>query len=168
MTSRAVAAHGRKWHLPDLRSLPATLPAYWGKADIGCLVQSVEGDEGWTLAFAHARARGIIGACSVNQRLTRPRQTTKGGVHHGMASMSICKKSLAIAALIALLALSLLRDSTEAEYTPSRAEQQGAELARICPNGARIYVYRNPLDQLQLVTDDFAAFNEDVAIDDAC
>ena len=79
-----------------------------------------------------------------------------------------CKKSLAIAALIALLALSLLRDSTEAEYTPSRAEQQGAELARICPNGARIYVYRNPLDQLHLVTDDFAAFNEDVAIDDAC
>ena len=85
--------------------------------------------------------------------------------------MSICKKSLAIAALIGLLALGLLRESTEAEHTTSRAEQQGAELARdarICPNGARIYVYRNPLDQLQLVTDDFAAFNEDVAIDDAC
>ena len=118
--------------------------------------------------WVRSRARGIFGAFSVNQRLTRPWQIMKGGVHHGMASMSICKKSFAIAALIGLLALSLLRDSTEAEHTTSRAEQQGAELARICPNGARIYVYRNPLDQLQLVTDDFAAFNEDVAIDDAC
>jgi hypothetical protein len=84
-----------------------------------------------------------------------------------MASMPICKKSFAIGALIGLLAVGLLRESTEAEHT-SRAEQQGAELARICPSGARIYVYRNPPDHLQLVTDDFAAFNEDVAIDDAC
>jgi hypothetical protein len=85
-----------------------------------------------------------------------------------MTSMPICKKSLAIGALIGLLALGLLRESTEAEHTTSRAEQQGAELVRICPNGASIYVYRNPLNQLQLVTEDFAAFNEDVAIDDAC
>jgi hypothetical protein len=85
-----------------------------------------------------------------------------------MASMPICKKSFAIGALIGLLAVGLLRHPTEAEHTTSRAEQQGAELARICPSGARIYVYRNPLDQLQLVTDDFAAFNEDVAIGDAC
>ena len=108
--------------------------------------------------------RRLLGKPKINS----PRQTMKGGVHHGMASMSICKKSFAIGALIGLLALGLLRESTEAEHTSSRAEQQGAELARICPNGARIYVYRNPLDQLQLVTDDFAAFNEDVAIDDAC
>jgi hypothetical protein len=85
-----------------------------------------------------------------------------------MASMPICKRSFAIGALIGLLALGLLRESSGAEHTRSRAEQQGAELARICPNGARIYVYRTPLDQLQLVTEDFAAFNEDVAIDDAC
>jgi hypothetical protein len=85
-----------------------------------------------------------------------------------MASMPICKKSFAIGALIGLLTLGLLRESTEAEHTTSRAEQQGAELARICPNGARIYVYRNPLDYLQLVTEDFAAFSEDVAIGDAC
>jgi hypothetical protein len=91
-----------------------------------------------------------------------------GGIHHGMASMPICKKTFAIGALIGLLALGQLRESTEADHTTSRAEQQGAELTRICPNDARIYVYRNPLDQLQLVTDDFAAFNEDVAIGDAC
>jgi len=82
--------------------------------------------------------------------------------------MRICKKSFAIGAFIGLLAFGLLREPTEAEHTTSRAEQQGAELARICPNGARIYVYRNPLNQLQLVTDDFAAFNEDVGIGDAC
>ena len=67
--------------------------------------------------------------------------------------------------------MGLLRGSTEAEYAEdatSIAEQQGAELARICPNGARIYVYRNALGQLELVTEDFAAFNEDVAIGDAC
>lgn len=86
----------------------------------------------------------------------------------GMASMLICKKSFTIGALLSLLALGLFRESTEAEHTKSRAEQLGAELARICPNGARIYVYRDPLDQVQLVTDDFAAFNEDVAIGDAC
>jgi hypothetical protein len=40
-------------HLPDPGSVPITLPAYWGKADILCPVQSVEGDDGWTLAFAH-------------------------------------------------------------------------------------------------------------------
>jgi hypothetical protein len=85
-----------------------------------------------------------------------------------MASMQICKKSLAIGALIALLTLGLIRESTEAERTTSRAEQLGAELARICPNGARIYIYRNPLDELQLVTEDFAAFNADVLIGDAC
>lgn len=82
--------------------------------------------------------------------------------------MLICKKSFAIGALIGLLAMGLLRESTEAEQATSRAEQQGAELARICPNGARIYVYRNALGQLELVTEDFAAFNEDVAIGDAC
>ena len=82
--------------------------------------------------------------------------------------MPICKKSFAMGALIGLLTLGLLREPSEAEHPTSTAEQQGAELARICPNGARIYVYRNPIDQLQLVTDDFAAFNEDVAIDDAC
>ena len=82
--------------------------------------------------------------------------------------MPICKKSFAIGALIGLLALGLLRETTEAEPPKSRAEQQGAELARICPNGDRIYVFRNALDQLQLVTEDFAAFNEDVAIADAC
>jgi len=85
----------------------------------------------------------------------------------GMASMSICKKSFAIGALIGLLALGLLRKSTDADYAISRAEQQGAELARICPNGARIYIYRH-LGRLQLVTEDFAAFNEDVRIDDTC
>jgi hypothetical protein len=85
-----------------------------------------------------------------------------------MASMPVCKRSFAIGALIGLLALSLLRESTEADHTRSRAEQQGAELARICPNGARIYVYRNALDQVQLVTDDFVAFNDDVAIGDTC
>jgi hypothetical protein len=90
------------------------------------------------------------------------------GVHHGMASMPICKKSFAIGTLIGLLALGLLRESSEAEYTISKAEQQGAELARICPNGARIYVHRTSLDQLQLVTEDFAAFNVDVAIGDTC
>jgi len=124
-------------------------------------------DKRWRPALM-PRARGIFGTFSVNQRLTCSRQTMNGGVHHGMASMPICKKSFAIGALIALLALGLLRESTEAEHTTSRAEQQGAELARICPNGARIYVYRNPLDQLQLVTEDFAAFNEDVGIDEAC
>jgi len=82
--------------------------------------------------------------------------------------MPICKKSFAIGALLGLLAFGLLRESSEAEHTASRAEQQGAELARVCPNGTRIYVYRNPLNQLQLVTDDFAAFNEDVAIGDTC
>ena len=83
--------------------------------------------------------------------------------------MPICKRSFAIGALIGgLLALGLLRESTEAEHTLSRAEEQGAKLARICPNGARIYVYRNPLDQMELVTEDFAAFNEDVAVADAC
>jgi hypothetical protein len=85
-----------------------------------------------------------------------------------MASMLICKKSFAIGALIGLLAMGLLRESTEAEQATSRAEQQGAELARICPNGARIYVYRNVHNQLELVTEDFAAFNDDVAIGDAC
>ena len=60
---------------------------------------------------ARARGmRGIFGAFSVNQRLTRPCQTMKGGVHHGMASMSICKKSFAIGALIGLLGLGLLRE----------------------------------------------------------
>jgi len=85
-----------------------------------------------------------------------------------MASMLICKKSFAIGALVGLLAMGLLRESTEAEQATSRAEQQGAELARICPDGARIYVHRNNLGQLQLVTEDFAAFNEDVAIGDTC
>jgi hypothetical protein len=85
-----------------------------------------------------------------------------------MASMRICKRSFAIGALIGLLALGLLRDASEAELTTSRAEQQGAELARICPNGVRIYVYRTSHDAVQLVTEDFAAFNEDVAIGDAC
>ena len=64
--------------------------------------------------------------------------------------------------------MGLLREATEAEQATSRAEQQGAELARICPNGARIYVYRNVHNQLELVTEDFAAFNDDVAIGDAC
>jgi hypothetical protein len=82
--------------------------------------------------------------------------------------MPICKKSFAIGASMGLLALVLLRESNETEHMSSRAVQQGAELARICPNGARIYVYRNPFDRVQLVTDDFAAFNEDVAIGDAC
>ena len=61
-----------------------TLPACWGKADIGCLLQSGEGDEGWTLAFAHARARGIIGGLLGKPKIDSPRQTTKDGVHHGM------------------------------------------------------------------------------------
>ena len=82
--------------------------------------------------------------------------------------MSICKNLIAISALIGLLALGLLRDSTEAEHSISRAEQKGAELARICADGTRIYLYRNPPNQLQLVTEDFAAFNEDVTIGDAC
>ena len=85
-----------------------------------------------------------------------------------MASMPMCKKSFTIGVVLGLLALGLFRESSEAEHTKSKAEQHGAELARICPSGARIYVYRNQLDQLQLVTDDFAAFNDDVAIDDAC
>jgi len=88
-----------------------------------------------------------------------------------MASMLLCKRSFTIGALIGLLAMGLLRQTTEAEhaeYPTPIAEQQGAELARICPNGARIYVYRNALNQLELVTEDFAAFNEDVAIGDAC
>ena len=82
--------------------------------------------------------------------------------------MPISKRIFAIGALIGLLALGLLREPGEAEHTRSRAEQQGAVLARICPNGARIYVYRTPLEQLQLVTEDFAAFNEDGVLGDAC
>ena len=95
--------------------------------------------------------------------------------------MPICKRSFAIGALLTALAMSLMLDFTKADRATAdtsavmlaetalpRAVQEGAELARICPDGARIYLYRNPPHRPQLVTDDFLAFNEDVSIADVC
>ena len=90
----------------------------------------------WRPGLMPLRARGVFGAFSVNQRLTRSRQTMNGGVHHGMASMPICKKSFAIGALIGLLALGLLRESTEAEHTHrelSNRERSSRAFVRTAP-----------------------------------